>query len=369
MIETKYQQCKRCVMDTSDMEILFDTNGFCNHCVEYFEKTSHKIYHGESSDKQLSEFVRKIKKAGKNKKYDCVVGVSGGVDSSYVAYLAIQLGLKPLAVHLDNGWNSELSVHNIEKVLNKLNIDLYTYVLDWEEFRDLQLSFLKASVPEIDTPTDMAIPAVLHKVAAKYNVKYILSGCNYATEGVLPESWHYDRKDETYLRAIHKQFGKMKLTTFPTFGFINETYYKFIKGIRFVYILNYIPYSKGAARKLLEKEYDWTYYGGKHYESRYTRFVQSFILSEKFNIDYRKANSSTLICTGEITREEAIQELASKPYETKQVEEDKEYFCKKLGISFNEFDEMMEAPLKSYRDYPNNKKLLEFLYGVYRKLF
>lgn len=367
MPEIKYQQCKRCVMDTSDMEISFDKNGYCNHCVEYFENTSEKIYQGESSDKQLAEFVKKIKTYGKNKKYDCVIGVSGGVDSSYVVYLAKKLGLKPLAVHLDNGWNSELAVHNIEKILKKLEVDLYTYVLDWEEFKDLQLSFLRASVPEIETPTDMAIPAALHKVAAKHNIKYILSGCNYATEGILPESWHYDRKDETYLRAIHQQFGKKKLATFPTFGFIKEMYYKLIKGIRFVYILNYIPYSKKDARNLLEKELNWIYYGGKHYESRYTRFVQSYILPEKFNIDYRKPNSSTLICTGEITREQAIQELVSQPYDTKQVEEEKEYLCKKLGITTKEFDAMMSSPPKTYKDYPNDKKMLEFIYNTYRK--
>lgn len=367
MSNTKYQQCTRCVMDTTDMEITFNENCHCNHCIEYFENTSKKVYNGKSSDKQLDEFIRKIKKSRRNKKYDCVVGVSGGVDSSYVAYLAKQLGLKPLAVHLDNGWNSELAVHNIEKVLKKLDIDLFTYVLDWEEFRDLQLSFLKASVPEIETPTDMAIPAVLHKVAAKYNIKYILSGCNYATEGILPESWHYDRKDETYLSAIHKKFGKKKLTTFPTFGFIKEIYYKFFKGIRFVYILNYIPYSKKDAQKLLEEELNWIYYGGKHYESRYTRFVQSYILPEKFNIDYRKANSSTLICTGEITRDQAIQELASPSYNTKQVEEEKEYLCKKLGITIKEFDVIMSSPPKTYKDYPNDKKMLEFIYSTYRK--
>ena len=364
-----YQQCTRCVMDTSDSEIIFDENGFCNHCVDYFERMSKLTYQGASSDKQLTEIVKKIKASGKNQKYDCIIGVSGGIDSSYVAYLTKKLGLKPLAVHLDNGWNSELAVHNIEKILEKLGIDLYTHVLDWEEFKDLQLSFIKASVPEIETPTDMAIPAVLHQLAVKHHVKYIISGGNYATEGILPKSWHYNRKDDKFLKAIQKQFGTKKLSTFPTFGFIKEIYYKFFKGIRFVYILNYVPFSKKNAMELLENELNWKYYGGKHYESIYTRFVQSYILPEKFNIDYRRSTAATQICAGEVTRQQALDELVSKPYIDKQVEEDKEYFCKKLGISITEFDTIMNAPPKTHDDYPNNKKLLEFLYGVYRKFF
>jgi N-acetyl sugar amidotransferase len=356
-------------MDTSDLEITFNEHGFCNHCEGYVENIAKLTYQGESSDKQLAEVVKKIKISGRNQKYDCIIGVSGGIDSSYVAYLTKQLGLKPLAVHLDNGWNSELAVSNIEKILNQLDIDLYSYVLDWEEFKDLQLSFLKASIPEIETPTDMAIPAVLHELAAKHNVKYIISGGNYATEGILPKSWHYDRKDVKFLRAIQEQFGTKKLSTFPTFGYIREIYYKFFKRIRFVYILNYVPFSKKEALGLLEKELNWRYYGGKHYESIYTRFVQSYILPEKFNIDYRRSTASSQICAGEITRQQALDELVSKSYNDKQVEEDKEYFCKKLGISISEFNEMMRALPKSYKDYPNDQRKLEFLYKVYRRIF
>lgn len=369
MEKREYQQCKRCVMDTSDQDIIFNIDGYCNHCVDYTERISHLTYRGESSDKQLAEVVEKIKTAGKNNKYDCIIGVSGGIDSSYVAFLAKKLGLKPLAVHLDNGWNSELAVSNIEKILNQLDIDLYTYVLDWEEFKDLQLSFLKASVPEIETPTDMAIPAVLHKLAAQHNVKYIISGGNYATEGILPKSWHYDRKDVKFVKSIQKQFGKKKLGTFPFFGHVQEIYYKLFKGIRFVYILNYTPFSKENAMNVLEKELNWRYYGGKHYESIYTRFVQSYILPEKFNIDYRRSTASTQICAGEITREQAINELTTKSYNLQQTEEDKEYFCKKLGISVEVFDEMMNTPPKSYKNYPNDQRKLEFLYKIYRRFF
>jgi len=369
MPSIKYQQCNRCVMDTSDPEITFDENGYCIHCINYFENLSKLTYQGKTSDKQLAEIVQKIKASGKNKKYDCIIGVSGGIDSSYVAYLTKKLGLKPLAVHLDNGWNSELAVNNIEKILNQLGIDLYTYVLDWEEFKDLQLSFLKASTPEIETPTDMAIPAVLHKLAAKHNVKYIISGGNYATEGILPKSWHYDRKDDKFLKAIQKQFGTKKLSTFPTFGFIKEIYYKFFKGIRFVYILNYTPFSKKDAMELLEKELNWKYYGGKHYESSYTKLVQSYILPEKFNIDYRRSTFSTQICAGEILRDEAVDGLKEKPYVNINIEEETAYLCKKLEISIEEFNSIMSSPPKSYKDYPNDQRLLEFLYKTYHKLF
>ncbi len=364
-----YQQCNRCVMDTSDPEITFDENGFCNHCTKFLKLTSKQMYQGTSSDKQLEEIVKKIKTASKNLKYDCIIGISGGIDSCYVVYKAKALGLKPLAVHLDNGWNSELAVSNMEKILHKLDIDLHTHVLDWEEFKDLQLSFLRASVPEIETPTDIAILAILHKVAAKHNIKYILSGGNFATEGILPKSWHYDAKDEKYLYAIQKQFGNKPLKTFPTFGFLKEMYYKFFKGIKIIYFLNYLPYSKKEAVALLENELNWKYYGGKHYESRYTRFVQSYILPEKFNIDYRKSTSSSLICSGEITREEALEEIKGKSYDINLVTEDKEYLCKKLELSTTEFNAIMNAPPKTHNDYPNNKKLLEFIYNTYRKFF
>ena len=362
-----YRQCNRCVMDTSDSEITFNENGYCNHCLEYFENTSKRTYRGKETDQILAQLVEKIKKTGKNKEYDCVLGLSGGIDSCYSAYIARQLGLRVLTVHLDNGWNSETAVKNIKYVVGKLGFDYQSYVLDWEEFKDLQLSFLKASVPEAETPTDIAILAALHKVAAKYNIKYIISGGNFVTEGILPKSWHYDAKDEKYLKSIHKLFGTKKLKTFPTFGFLKEMYYKFIKGIKIIYLLNYVPYSKKEAMKVIEKELDWKYYGGKHYESKYTGFLQSYILPEKFNIDYRLATFSTQICAGEMTREEALTELQNKPYDLEKVYEEKEYVSKKLGISVNEFNEIMKTPKKTHYDYPNNQKILEFIYKIYRK--
>jgi N-acetyl sugar amidotransferase len=368
MTTSKYQQCKRCVMDTSDPDISFDENGYCNHCNDYFEKTSKLSYTGKDSDKKLAELINKIKDSGKNQKHDCVIGISGGVDSIYTAYLAKELGLRPLCVHMDNGWNSMLAVNNIEKILKKLDLNLQTYVLDWQEFKDLQLSFLKASVPEAETPTDIAIPAILHQVAAQNKIKYIFSGGNYATEGILPKSWHYDAKDIKYLHSIHKKFGTKKLKKFPTFGFLNEFYYKYIKGIRIIYPLNLVPYNKKDTIQLLVKELDWTNYGGKHHESIYTKFIQSYVLPEKFGIDYRKATFSTQICAGEMSRDEAINELLKKPYNPVLVQEEKEYVSKKLGITLEDLNKIISSPAKSFKDYPNNKKLLEFIYNVYRKL-
>ncbi len=368
MNENNYRQCLRCVMDTTDPEITFDENGFCNHCTEFFEKTSKLVYQGEVSDKKLSQLVEKIKSKGKNKEYDCLIGISGGIDSCYAAYVVKNLGLRALIVHLDNGWNSEISVTNIKNVAAKLGFDYQSYVLDWDEFRDLQVAFLKASVPEAETPTDIAIPAALHNIASKYNIKFIISGGNFATEGILPKSWHYNAKDVKYLRAIHNSFGLKKLKTFPTFGYMKEMYYKYVKGMRMIYLLNYVPYTKKEAMKILENELGWKYYGGKHYESIYTGFLQSYILPEKFSIDYRKATFSTQICAGEITREEALKELMNKPYDPIKAIEEKEYVCKKLGLSISEFEEIMKLSPKTYKDYPNEHKKLEFIYNIYRKM-
>jgi hypothetical protein len=241
-------------------------------------------------------------------------------------------------------------------------------VLNWEEFKDLQLSFLKASVPEAETPTDIAILAALHIVADENNIKYIISGGNYVTEGILPKSWHYNAKDVKYLKSIQNTFGTKKLNTFPTFGFLKEMYYKYIKGIKIIYLLNLVNFNKRDAITLLEKELDWKYYGGKHYESKYTEFLQSYILPVKFNIDYRRATFSTQICAGEMKREEALKELQNKPYNESKAEEDKIYLCKKLGLSIDDFNDIMNLPQKSHKDYPNNEQLLEFIYDTYRKL-
>jgi len=355
-------------MDTSDSEITFDDKGNCCHCIEYFDITSKKTYHGDESNIRLEQIIDKIKESGKNKPYDCVMGISGGIDSCYTAFILKKYGVRVLTAHMDNGWNSDTSSVNIKYIVDKLGFDYESYVLDWEQFKNLQLAFLKASVPELETPTDIAIPAVLHKIAAKYNLKYIISGGNYVTEGILPKSWHYNAKDIKYLKSINKLFGNTKINKFPTFGWQNEFYYKVFKGIRFVYLLNLVPYSKKEAVKTLEQELNWKYYGGKHYESVYTKFVQSYILPIKFGIDYRKATFSTQICAGEITRNEALNDLQAKPYNENTIENEIDYVCKKFDISRVEFDNIMKMPPKHYYDYPNSKSKLEFIYKMYRKI-
>ena len=356
-------------MDTSDPAITFDENGNCNHCDHFFKEHKNSIYQGEKSDRQLEIIVNKIKKAKGKKKYDCLVGISGGVDSSYVAYKVVQLGLNPLAVHVDNGWDSEESVNNIKNVCNKLNIDYQSYVLNWEEFKDIQLSILKSSIVEVEIPTDVAVTGAIHKIASENNIKFIICGGNLATEGILPDLWFYDPKDLRLLKSIQKKFGKNSLKSFPVFDYKREIYYKFISGIRQIYLLNYLPYNKKDAIKALENEVNWKNYGGKHHESVYTRFAQSYFQPVKFNLDYRRATFSCQICTGEITREYALEELRKKPYDPEKIEAEKEYIAKKLGITSKEFEEIIQLPPKSYKDYPNNEKKLKFLYGVYKRYF
>jgi N-acetyl sugar amidotransferase len=369
MSTTPYQQCSRCVMDTTDPEIRFNEAGECNHCNEFLDKRARHKYQGESSDLELARLVEEMKAAGKGAEYDCVVGLSGGIDSCYAAYIARQHGLRVLAVHLDNGWNSEEAVQNIRKIAQKLKVGYESYVLDWEEFKDIQIAFLRASVPEADTPTDIAILSALHKVAAKHGVKHIISGGNFATEGILPKHWHYNAKDLRYFNHIYKKFGKGKLKTFPTFGFKAEMYYKLVKRIRMVYLLNYVPYEKDKTIDFLQKELDWKYYGGKHYESKYTGFIQSYYLYTKFGIDYRRATFSSQICTGEVSREEALEVLKHLPYDPVKVEDEKKYIAKKLGFSIDEFEELLKLPPHWYSDYPNDEKRLTFIYDTYRKLF
>ena len=364
-----YQICTRCVMDTSDPGITFNDKGECNLCTEFIIKRSKYNYHGAQSDVEFKNLISQIKKSGKGKKYDCVVGLSGGIDSSYVAYTCKQNGLRVLAAHMDNGWNSDEAVSNIENIARKLDIDYESYVLNWEEFKDLQLAFLKASVPEAETPTDIALLAAIHKVADKHGVKYVISGGNFATEGILPKHWHYNAKDLKYLKHIQKKFGTKKIKQFPFFGFMEEMYYKLVKGMKVIYMLNYVPYCKDEAVELLKNKLAWRYYGGKHYESVYTGFIQSYYLYKKFGIDYRRATLATQICTGVISREQALKELESLPYNEQKAQTEKEYVAKKLGINIQEFEKIINLPAKWYSDYPNDEKRLGFIYDTYRKIF
>ena len=364
-----YQICTRCVMDTSDPGISFNEAGECNLCSEFLSKRAKHNYHGAESDLQFRNLIEEMKMACKGKDYDCVVGLSGGVDSSYVAYICKKNGLRVLSVHMDNGWNSEEAVLNIRNIAKKLEIDYESYVLDWEEFKDLQLAFLKASVPEAETPTDIALLAAVHIVANKYGIKHVISGGNFATEGILPKFWHYNAKDTRYFNFIQKKFGTLQLKKFPLFGFQQEMYFKLVKKMKIIYLLNYLPYSKNEAMELLTKELDWRYYGGKHYESIYTGFIQSYYLYKKFGIDYRRATLATQICTGETTRQDALNQLETLPYQDEKSQKEKEYIAKKLSIRLSDFEDIINLPAKWYTDYPNDEKRLNFIYDSYRKLF
>jgi len=356
-------------MDTTDPDIRFNDKGICNHCTDFLLIRSHHNYKGAETDQEFAELIQQIKRTGQGKKYDCVVGLSGGIDSSYAAFIAKREGLRVLGVHLDNGWNSEEAVLNIKNIARILGVDYESYVLNWEEFKEIQLAFLKASVPEADTPTDIAILSALHKVAAKYGVKHIISGGNFATEGILPKSWHYNAKDLTYFKYIHNKFGKGKIQSFPTFGFRSEMYYKFIKGIKMTYLLNFIPYNKDEAIELLINELDWKNYGGKHYESKYTGFIQSFYLVKKFNLDYRRATLSSQICVDSVTRDEALEILKTPSYNENTVEKEMEYISKKLGVSLAEFKSIVNLQRHWYKEYPNDEKWLGYVYDTYRKIF
>lgn len=346
--------CKRCIMDSTDVEIVFDENGICNHCRRYRALAETRLIAPERRKEEIDEFVRQVKAAGAGKPYDCIIGVSGGVDSTYVAWLVKELGLRPLAVHLDNGWNSELAISNIEKTLKTLDIDLYTHVLDWEAFKDLQLSFLKASTPDGEVPTDHAIFALLYHVAAKYKLRHIITGTNVASEAILPEKWGYGYFDLRYIRDIHRRFGTRRLSSYPSLSLAQLGYFVFVRRIRLVSILNFIDYRKSEAMDILKDRLGWIYYGGKHYESIYTRFYQAYILPRKFDIDKRKAHYSNLILSGQMTREQALAAMQEPPYPENLLLEDREYVIKKLGLKQVEFDTIMSQPRKTFENYANH---------------
>jgi N-acetyl sugar amidotransferase len=355
-------------MDTSDPEIEFDANGVCNHCRAYAVLVKEHVFVGDEGERRLQRIVDKIRERGRGHKYDCVIGVSGGVDSTYNAYIVKKLGLRPLAVHLDNGWDSEIAACNIERTLNKLGIDLHTHVIDWDEFRDLQLAYLKASVLDMEVLTDHAIAAVLYETASREGTRYILSGGNLVTEAVLPQSWFFNKNDLANLRDIHSTFGTVKLKTYPTLGFLKLQYYRYVKGIEVVTVLDYVPYVKEDVKQFIKQELGWKDYGAKHWESAFTRFYQAYILPTKFGIDKRRAHLSALVCAGQMSREEALGELARSPYTEEELKRDKEYVAKKLGLTDEEFDGLMSLPVRSHFEYRTDVKWQELLNSTLRHL-
>jgi N-acetyl sugar amidotransferase len=353
-----YQQCIRCIMDTTDPEITFTASGICSHCTRYdalFRDTVEAAQAGRR-DSQLREIVSHIKERGKNRPYDCVVGVSGGVDSTFLLLRAVEFGLRPLATHFDSGWNSELAVNNIERATSTLGVDLKTEVVDWNEMRDLQLSFIRAGVKNCDIPTDHAFPAVSLRNAAEYRIKYSLSGSNLATESILPTAWGHNAADRRYLRAIQRRHGTLKLKNYPTLGLVKkEIWYRYIRGIQTVKPLNYIPYVKSAAKQEIADKVGWRDYGGKHHESVFTRYFQGHYLPRRFGYDKRLAHYSSLILSGQMTRDEALRSIEeSPPYDPDLQRSDAVFVAKKLGISVTELDSLRDSPIDAVERYPTN---------------
>lgn len=357
----EYQRCTRCVMDTTDSKITFDENGVCDHCRNFDKNIAPFWKPSENRFDELEELTKKIRKAGRNSEYDCILGLSGGADSSYLAYIAKEvMHLRPLAYVVDTGWNLNVAVENIEKIVKGLNLDMYTDVINWKEMADLQLSFFKSEISSQDFPQDHAIFASLYNYAAKHNIKYVLTGSNSATEFIRPPvEWIY-MNDLTMAKDIHSKFGQRELKTYPMCGMLTyKVFYRYFRGMHRAYPLDYVVYNKSEAEDLLHEKYGWTKYENKHYENVFTRFFEGYYLPHKFGFDTRKNVLSNQILAGTMTRDEALKILEQPPYDTDLMIQDKEYIAKKLGVSVKEFDEIIEGPNKTPADYKNQMWMIK----------
>jgi len=358
-------------MDTSDSNIVFDSRGWCDYCNNFHSNILPNWHTDERGEREILRQAEEVKRAGAGRDHDCLLGISGGVDSSYLAWLAKEkLGLRPLIFHVDAGWNSQQAVHNIEKVVDALGLDLHTEVIDWLEMKDLQLAFFKAQVPHLDTPQDHCFFAALYNFAAKHGFKYILNGGNYSTECVRePLEWHYHASDLRQLRDIHRRFGTRPLKTFPQADiFTYKLYYRYVKGVRVLRPLNYVPYIKETAMQFLVDRFGWQRYAHKHYESRFTRFYEGYWLPTKFGFDKRRAHFSSLILTQQMTRDEAMARIAKPAYDPATIDQDFEYIATKLDLSVAELQELLRGPNKSYRDYKSAMPMIQLGTQVMRAL-
>ncbi len=356
-------------MDTSDVAIEFDNDGVCDHCKTFETRIRPNWNTDRRGQVALDQIVRSIKRSGRDSDFDCIIGMSGGIDSSYLTYLAkAELGLRPLVFHVDAGWNSQEAVNNIERLVDALGLDLYTEVIDWPEMRDLQLAFFKSGVPHIDTPQDHAFFATMYKFAERYGVKYILTGANLSTECIRnPLEWMYYQSDSIQLRDIHRKFGTRPLVKFPLTSILrHKIYLPYVKGIRVERPLNYLPYVKETAIKLLVEKFGWQPYPQKHFESRFTRFYEGYWLPGKFGYDTRRVQYSSLILTGQMTREEASEKLTRPALDSDTIRQEFEYVATKLGISVTELQSYLDAPNKTYKDYRSQESLYAVGAGVMR---
>ena len=364
-----YQICNNCVMDTTDSEIIFDKNGICDYCLNFNKKIKKVYLESKNKSKILDNYINKIKTENKNKKYNCLIGISGGIDSSYLAHLTkSEFGLRPLAIHVDTGWNSKESVSNVEKIIESLNIDLHTEVINWREMRDLQLSFFEAQHPNLDIPQDHAIFASLYKYAFKHKINYILTGGNYSTECIRePLEWAYHASDVKHIKDIHKIYGKENLSTFPFCDiFTYKIFYKYFKNINVFQPLNFVKYKKNEVSNFLESKYSWVSYSHKHYESRFTKFYEGYWLKKKFNYDKRRAHFSSLILTNQMNRDEAIKKLLDDPLSKNEIRNEFKFVAEKLDISDDYLNKLMLNKNKSFKDYKSNYYIIQFFVKLFR---
>lgn len=370
-MERQYQICTNCVMDTTDSKIVFDEKGVCDHCNTFYKDIQPHWHTDDRGRTELMELVSKIKKEGEGKDFDCLMGMSGGIDSSYLLYKMVsEFGLRPLVFHVDAGWNSQIAVNNIERLVDGLGLDLYTEVINWEEMKDLQLAFFKSGVPHVDVPQDHAFFATMYKFASKHKIKTILTGGNYSTECVRnPLEWMYYQSDSIQLKDIYKKHGTGKLKDYPVTNILwHKVYLPYIKGIKLIRPLDYIPYNKDKAMQELVDKFGYQKYPQKHFESRFTRFYEAYWLPEKFGYDTRKVQFSSLILTNQMTREQALEELKKPAYDPDTIHQDFEYIATKLGITVEELQSYMDAPNRTYKDYKSQENIYNLGAKVMRML-
>ncbi|OUS31763.1 LPS biosynthesis protein [Gammaproteobacteria bacterium 45_16_T64] len=349
-------------MDTTDSKIVFDSTGTCDHCNTFWKDIEPKWDTSEKGWGQISKIADDIKRQNSDKDFDCIIGMSGGIDSSYLVYLAKEkLGLRPLVFHVDAGWNSQQAVNNIEQIVDRLDLDLYTEVIDWEEMKDLQLAYFKSGVPHIDTPQDHAFFATMYKFANKHGIKHILTGGNYSTECIRnPIEWMYYQSDSIQLKDIHRKHGTRPLKNYRVTNILwHKVYLPYIKGIKVYRPLDYMVYNKEEATQFLVDNYGYQRYAQKHFESRFTKFYEGYWLPKKFGFDTRKVQFSSLILTGQMSRSEALELLEKKSYDEESIAHDFEYIATKLDITVDELQEYMDAPNKTYRDYKSQQTIYE----------